>query len=166
MSEMLDFSYNGSPVRTVVLSGEPWFVVHDLCVVFGMKSNGAHDLVKRLNTDWYDSIVLIDKIGGRKKFLVVNESGLYNIILRSDKPIAKPFQDWVTNDVLPTIRKTGKFELIKSASLSIGDLAAELLRINDLFRLWRDSISAGYAQTFKTAISDLVDDFSEKIKRF
>lgn len=166
MSEMLDFSYNGNTVRTVVLSGEPWFVVHDLCIVFGMKSNGAHDLVKRLNVDWCDSIVLIDKIGRRKKFLIVNESGLYNIILRSDKPIAKPFQNWVTNDVLPTIRKTGKYELEQIPSLTSGDLSAELSRINELFRLWQDSISAGYAQTFKTAISDLVDDFSEKIKSF
>lgn len=166
MSEMLDFCYNGSPVRTVILSGEPWFVVHDLCIVFGMKSNGAHDLVKRLNNDWYDSIVLIDKIGRRKKFLVVNESGLYNIILRSDKPIAKPFQDWVTNDVLPSIRKNGKYEIVQLPALTYGDLSAELSRINELFRLWQDSISAGYAQTFKTAISDLVDDFSEKIKRF
>lgn len=166
MSDVLDFSFNGATVRTVVLSGEPWFVVYDLCLVFGMKSNGSHDLVKRLNADWYDSIELVDRIGRRKKFLIVNESGLYNIILRSDKPIAKPFQEWVTNDVLPTIRKTGKYEIVQIPAVTPSALSAELNHINELFRLWKNSFAAGYADTIKAAISELVNDFADKIKRF
>ena len=74
-----------------------------------MKANSAGEVVKRLDKDEYDSIGLTDSLGRKQKAYVVNESGLYSILVRSDKPKAKPFRKWITTEVLPTIRRTGGY---------------------------------------------------------
>jgi len=66
-------------------------------------------LIKRLDKDEYDSIGLTDSLGRKQKAYVVNESGLYSILVRSDKPKAKPFRKWLTSEVIPTIRRTGGY---------------------------------------------------------
>ena len=74
-----------------------------------MKANSAGEVVKRLDKDEYDSIGLTDSLGRKQKAYVVNESGLYSILVRSDKPKAKPFRKWLTSEVIPTIRRTGGY---------------------------------------------------------
>ena len=74
-----------------------------------MKANSAGEVVKRLDKDEYDSIGLTDSLGRKQKAYVVNESGLYSILVRSDKPKAKPFRKWITTEVRPTIRRTGGY---------------------------------------------------------
>ncbi len=96
-------------VRTVVRNGEPWWILKDICRVLEMKENSAGEAVKRLDKDEYDSIGLTDSLGRKQKAYVVNESGLYSILVRSDKPKAKPFRKWITTEVLPTIRRTGGY---------------------------------------------------------
>ena len=101
------FNYNGKNVRTVEKDGEPWFVLKDVCEVLGI---AAHKVTaRRLDADEVCQTPLTDSMGRSQSTCVINESGLYNVILRSDKPEAKPFRRWVTSEVLPSIRKHGTY---------------------------------------------------------
>lgn len=107
MNELKVFNYQDNEVRTVEINGEPWFVLKDVCSVLGLGS--AHKVADRLDEDERNQIPLTDSLGREQETTIVNESGLYNVILRSDKPEAKPFRKWVTSEVLPSIRKTGSY---------------------------------------------------------
>ena len=106
MNGLQVFSYNSSEVRTVMRDGEPWFCLKDVCAVLGISK--YRDVAARLDPDEREP-VRVDTLGGTQEMVFINESGLYSVILRSDKPEAKPFRKWVTSDVLPTIRKTGGY---------------------------------------------------------
>lgn len=89
---------------------EPWFVLMDVCACLGMVSKGATSMTAgRVEEEDKDDIILNDTVGRPQKVIVVNESALYEIVIRSDKPLAKPFRRWVTREVLPSIRKTGGY---------------------------------------------------------
>lgn len=115
-------------VRTMEINGEPWFVLKDICTVLEMGSNRAGEVVKRLEEDEYDSIGVTDSLGRAQSAYIINESGLYSVILRSDKPQAKPFRKWVTSEVLPSIRKTGAYDIRKdSRELDIEEKKADAM---------------------------------------
>ena len=107
MNELKVFNYQDNEVRTVEINGEPWFVLKDVCNVLGLGS--AHKVADRLDEDERNQIPLTDSLGREQETTIINESGLYNVILRSDKPEAKPFRKWVTSEVLPSIRKHGAY---------------------------------------------------------
>lgn len=107
MSNIQIFNYQNNEVRTVELNGEPWFVLKDVCAVLGISH--ITDTAKRMDEDEVGQTEVIDSIGRSQSTYVINESGLYNVILRSDKPEAKPFRKWVTSEVLPSIRKNGGY---------------------------------------------------------
>jgi prophage antirepressor-like protein len=102
------FTYQTQPVRTVSIDGEPWFVLKDVCEAISLAN--PSDTASRIDDD-EKGIAQIDTLGGRQKMTVINEPGLYNVILRSDKPEAKSFKRWVTHEVLPVLRKTGSYTL-------------------------------------------------------
>lgn len=106
MNELQIFNYNGNEVRTIQKDGEPWWVLKDVCGILGISK--YRDTASRLDEDERGS-VRVDTPGGEQEMTIVNESGLYNVILRSDKPEAKPFRKWVTSEVLPSIRKHGAY---------------------------------------------------------
>ena len=106
MNNLQVFNYNGSEVRTIQKNGETWWVLKDVCAVLGLSS--PHKVFDRLDED-EKGRNQIPTLGGEQEMTVVNESGLYNVILRSDKPEAKPFRKWVTSEVLPSIRKHGAY---------------------------------------------------------
>lgn len=112
MNELQVFSYESNEVRTVMIDGEPWFVLKDVCRVLGI-ARGAR-VAERLDQDEVRQMYLTDSLGRQQDMTIINESGLYSVILRSDKPEAKPFRKWVTGTVLPTIRKTGAYSNGKS----------------------------------------------------
>lgn len=109
MNELLTWDFQGYSVRTIEIDGEPWFVLSDVCRALEMDSNRAGEVTKRLDEDEYDSIVVIDSLKREQVAYIVSEPGLYDVVIRSDKPKAKPFRKWVTHEVLPAIRKTGKY---------------------------------------------------------
>lgn len=113
------FNYNDSAVRTVQKDGEPWFVLKDVCSVLGISnSRMASD---RLEADEVSQADIIDALGRNQTATIISESGLYTVILRSDKPEAKPFRKWVTSEVLPSIRKHGAYmtpETLQAAILN------------------------------------------------
>lgn len=103
------FPDTGQSVRTLTVDGEPWFVGRDVCMVLGI-ANPAATLAKVLDED-EKGVAIVYTPGGDQQVSIVNESGLYSLILRSRKPEAKRFKRWVTHDVLPAIRKTGSYSL-------------------------------------------------------
>lgn len=119
MNKLQIFNYNDKQVRTVQKDGEPWFVLKDVCEVLGLGS--SHKVYDRLDEDERNQIPVIDSIGRNQNTAIINESGLYNVILRSDKPEARPFRKWVTGEVLPAIRRHGAYmtpETIEAALLN------------------------------------------------
>lgn len=111
MNEITSWNYESSEVRTVQVNGEPWFVLADVCKVLEIKN--SRDAAAKLDGD-EKGVALTDTLGGTQKMTIINESGLYTVILRSDKPQAKPFRKWVTSVVLPSIRKTGSYSVQQS----------------------------------------------------
>lgn len=126
MANIQVFEYQNNKVRTVDVNGEAWFVLKDVCEVLGLSTPAR--VAKRLDGDEVSLTHLTDSMGRQQETTVINESGLYNVILRSDKPEAKPFRKWVTNDVLPTIRKTGSYMMPgNGSSLQALDLLVKSL---------------------------------------
>ena len=107
MSNIRIFNYNSVEVRTIQKDGEPWFVLRDVCNVLGLGTPAR--VAERLDPDEVSQTHITDSMGRQQETTIINESGLYNVILRSDKPEAKPFRKWVTSEVLPTIRRHGLY---------------------------------------------------------
>lgn len=118
-NEIQVWNYESSEIRTVQINGEPWFVLSDVCKVLELSS--PHKVAERLDGD-EKGRNQIPTLGGVQEMAVVNESGLYAVILRSDKPQAKPFRKWVTSEVLPSIRKHGSY----SVQSQFADLSPQL----------------------------------------
>lgn len=98
------WSYENSEIRTVEKDGEPWWVLADVCKV--LELSNPSKVADRLEPDEKANFELGLRGGATN---CINESGLYDVILRSDKPQAKPFRRWVTSEVLPSIRKHGAY---------------------------------------------------------
>ncbi|TIH32690.1 phage antirepressor KilAC domain-containing protein [Subtercola vilae] len=98
------FTYSGQQVRTVVIDGEPWFVAADILLQLDLSRSSLVSL-----DDDEKGVHTVDTLGGQQSVTVINEPGLYSLILRSRKDEAKTFKRWVTHDVLPAIRKTGRY---------------------------------------------------------
>ncbi|ECK6866857.1 Bro-N domain-containing protein [Salmonella enterica] len=103
------FYFHNSSVRIQVIDGEPWFCLSDVAKILEIK-NSRDLLSKQLDKDGVDKIYIIDSLSRKQEAAFINEPNLYRVIFRSNKPEAKQFQDWVFNDVLPTIRKTGRYQ--------------------------------------------------------
>lgn len=99
-------------IRVIEKDGEPWFVLSDVCKVLGLTTPAR--VAERLEDD-EKGVSLIHTLGGEQKMTIINEAGLYSVILRSDKPIAKPFRRWVTHEVVPSIRKTGSYSIAQDS---------------------------------------------------
>lgn len=104
MNQLKIFNFEEQEVRTQLVNNDPWFCLTDVCKILEIKN--ATDVSKRL----FEEEVTRFNLGGQSgNTNFVNESGLYNVIFRSDKPQAIGFRKWVTNEVLPTIRKHGAY---------------------------------------------------------
>lgn len=136
MNEMQIFHYENNEVRTILKDGEPWWVLADVCQVLELTNPTV--VASRLDEDEKQRLDFNPKsdLGlGHNGATIINESGLYKVILRSDKPEAKKFTRWVTHEVLPAIRKTGQYlipgmapQLCPVKPSSAGEVA-QLLRV-------------------------------------
>ena len=93
-------------IRTITKDGEPWFVIADVCRALEIRNSRM--VAGRLDRDELMSVKLTSG-GQRREMTVINESGLYAVIIRSDKPQAQSFRKWLTSEVIPTIRRTGGY---------------------------------------------------------
>lgn len=124
MNNLTTWNYNSSEVRTIEKGGEPWWVLSDVCKV--LEITNSRNTAARLDEDEKD-VTLVDTLGGNQNMTIINESGLYSVILRSDKPQAKPFRKWVTSEVLPSIRRHGMYatdELLNNPDVAIAAFTA------------------------------------------
>lgn len=140
-------------IRMILIENEPWFIAADVCKILEhtnptMAMNSLEDYEKaKLN---------LGLKGGNTN--VISESGFYTLVLRSRKPIAKPFRLWVTTEVLPAIRKTGKYEMTKETNTSIVGID---------FNTFRNSIEKQLeGQTVQiNAMEDLLGEQSEMLSK-
>jgi len=105
-AEIIPFDFEEQAVRVIMRDGEPWFVAVDACRV--LEIDNVSQAMTRLDDD---EVTLITNEGNRRPMNLISESGLYSLIFTSRKEQAKRFRKWVTAEVLPTIRRTGSYEL-------------------------------------------------------
>lgn len=126
MNNLQIFVYSGEQLRTVQRDDGLWWVLRDVCRVLNI--GNVTDTKKRLDPDEVDLTDLIDSMGRVQSTTIINEPGLYAVILRSDKPEAKAFKRWVTHDVLPSIRKTGAYGVPPERLAKLDEYQAKLDR--------------------------------------
>lgn len=136
-------------IRTVMIDGAPWFVGKDVTSALGYAdSTGA----VRKRTDEEDrGVAKMDTPSGAQELVIINESGLYSLILGSKLPSAKQFKRWVTSEVLPSIRQTGRYSILPCPlNPQIASSVADLGRVTE--RVMKNQGSAPYkiAEAFKT----------------
>jgi prophage antirepressor-like protein len=131
MTSLTQFAFNSQQVRIVSINNEPWFVATDVCEILEIRN--VSQAINRLDDDEKDTIILNEGNRGNPNAAIISESGLYSLTLGSRKPQAKDFKRWVTREILPTIRKTGKYEIVptqptlpQSFSEALRLLAAEV----------------------------------------
>lgn len=108
MNNLQEFNFKGNNVRTILLDGEPRFIGTDITKTLGY-SNSRDALKRHVDDEDKSTVVIPDGTSGNPNKTVINESGLYSLILSSKLPTAKEFKRWVTSEVLPTIRKHGAY---------------------------------------------------------
>jgi anti-repressor protein len=96
-------------VRIILQDNEPWFVAKDVCDC--LEINNSRQALSRLDYDEKNSVILNDGTAGNPEKSIVNEYGLYSLVLSSRKPEAKEFKRWITHDVLPSLRKYGTYSM-------------------------------------------------------
>lgn len=124
------FVYGDQPVRVVSIDGEPWFVLNDLCAVLGL-ARSASQIKDRLDGGVRQTYPL-PTAGGVQQTTVVSEAGMYEVVIRSDKPEAVNFRRWITAEVLPSIRKTGSYGTPQLTGPAL--MAAALLEADQTMR--------------------------------
>lgn len=163
MNEIQVFNYGEVPVRTTIKDGEPWWVLKDVCQILGI--NNHRDLPKRLDTDEVGRFELPHPQNPTKfiEMVCVNESGLYNVILRSDKPKAKEFKRWVTHEVLPAIHKTGSYSVspYKPKASSVG----EVIKLVEMTRSMMEEQGCS-PNDIAQAVKQLCDQFNINLPDF
>lgn len=123
MNNLIPFTYNSKQIRVIENQEGSWFIAKDVCEVLEIAN--SRDSVSRLDDD-EKGVVSTDTLGGEQEMQVVNEAGLYTLILGSRKPEAKQFKRWITHVVIPSIRKHGMYA--RDELLDNPDLMIEVLK--------------------------------------
>lgn len=156
---VIPFSYEDTEIRVIMDSNDtPWWVAADVCGILGLSN--PTEALRSLDEDEKNTLRLSEGIPGNPTVNVINESGLYALIIRSNKPEARPFRKWITSEVLPTIRKTGSYSVPGKADLAeqtwmfetlsaLTDLPSRMEKIEaaqtDLNRYYKALVSAYHA---------------------
>ena len=137
-NRLIPAALGGDDIRVFTIGGKSWFVGADVCHALGLKQYaggltphyGKLDADEKQTTTWgklHPSLEFSYPQGGRNahtKVTLINESGFYRLVFRSDKPAARAFQDWVARDVLPAIRKEGAY-VMGEEKVATGELSAD-----------------------------------------
>ena len=120
-------TFNEQNIRVIGTCQEPWFVAKDICNILELPN--ITNALKILPEKWR-GLKLLNTFGGEQNMIIINESGLYKLIMRSNKPIAQKFQEVVCDDILPTLRKKGEYK-IQSIIDKNKELEEEKLRLEN-----------------------------------
>lgn len=115
MSEIIPFDFEEQAVRVIMREEEPWFVAADVCRV--LEHSNPTMAMKGLDED---EVTLSQIEGSHRPTNLISESGLYALVIRSDKPAARRFRKWITAEVLPAIRRHGRYEMVPEAPAAPG----------------------------------------------
>ncbi|EHJ08093.1 putative antirepressor, partial [Staphylococcus simiae CCM 7213 = CCUG 51256] len=110
MNDLQTFNFEELPVRTLTVDEEPYFVGKDVAEVLGY-SKARNAISKYVDSEDKKDAPIQGTPGGTQKMTIINESGLYSLIFSSKLESAKRFKRWVTSEVLPTLRKTGTYQV-------------------------------------------------------
>lgn len=126
MSDIIPFSYEQTDIDVLVdHDGNPWWIAKNVCSVLGIVD--ISQAVERLYDD--EKLVRTLHVSGQNRDVwTVNEPGLYSLIIRSNKPEAKKFKRWITHDVLPSLRQTGKYEVGNVSELDLIIQSAQAMK--------------------------------------
>lgn len=108
MNQLQVFNFSGNEIRVINKDGQPWWVAKDVCD--SLEMTNSRMAIDRLDED-EKGVSSIYTLGGMQQLQIVNEAGLYTLILSSRKPEAKQFKRWITHEVIPSIRKTGSYSI-------------------------------------------------------
>lgn len=109
MNQLMTFDYEENTVRVIQDElGDPWWVAKDVCDIL---EHSNHRVAVDMLEDDEKGVRKVYSLGGDQEMIVISESGLYTLIIRSNKPEARPFRRWVTHEVLPAIRKQGLYDM-------------------------------------------------------
>ena len=137
MINIIPFNYESHQIRLIQdEEGEPWWVMKDVCAILNISN--YRDALNRLDADERGS-VKVDTLGGPQEMSTVNEPGLYTLIIRSNKPDSKKFKRWITHEVLPSIRKTGKYEIDSFSEIDLIIKSAQALKKIELKQIDHDN---------------------------
>lgn len=106
-TNLIPFTYQDQPVRVVEINGDPWFVLADLCGVLDIANPSM--VATRLDPLTLSQTEVQNTRGQMRMTVIVSEPGMYEVVIRSDKPEAATFRRWITTEVLPSIRRTGSY---------------------------------------------------------
>lgn len=161
-------------VRTLTIDGEPWFVGKDVAEILGY-SNTRDALSKHIDDEDKNTVAFHDGIKGNPYQTIINESGLYSLILSSKLPNAKKFKHWVTKEVLPAIRKTGSYNTNGGYSTTYSaaevreiitqEAARMLMKINSRLGLRDDDEQEPPPKQFRTKLGKLPKEQRKDIDR-
>lgn len=120
MNALTPFVYNDQPVRVVEIDAEPWFVLADLVGVLGF-ARSASAVAERLDDGVRRTYPIVDALGRTQQATIVSEAGMYEVVIRSDKPEALAFRRWITSEVLPSIRRHGGYLTPEAIEKTLSD---------------------------------------------
>ena len=139
-------------IRTVNIDGEPWFVGKDVATALGYE-RATKAIQDHVDDEDRDEVPIQDSIGRMQKTPIINESGLYSLVLSSKLPTAKDFKRWVTSEVLPSIRKTGGYQLPMTAEQRI---AAALIDANKLLADYKERAQVLAADNARLTVDNAI----------
>jgi prophage antirepressor-like protein len=126
MNGLVPLHFETNDIRMILLDGEPWWVLNDVCAVLDIAN--PRNAARRLR-DWQKGWQSMDTLGGRQDMVVVNEPGVYKLIMASRKEDAERFEHWLFSKVLPSIRKYGQYPPPVAAEVRGGYIAPTPSRI-------------------------------------
>ena len=128
MSELAVFKFEDAlPVRITDRDGSPWFVAKDICSA--LELSNVSEALRALDDDEKDGFRISDSIGRMQKTPIISESGMYALVIRSNKPAAKAFRKWITSEVLPNLRRDGSYSLPGQTPETVESAPAPLRKV-------------------------------------
>lgn len=175
-NDLTTFTFGGDSVRVVHIADQPWWAAADLARVLGYRD--AHDMVRKLDDDQKGTHKM-RTLGGDQEATIVNESGMWTCVIRSNRPEAKAFQRLLTSEILPALRRQGYYAL-PGATIARPASIAEFLRVGNALKketnrkqraeLWerRERIldSWGHPRSERTGIGYDAPDYDDILAAF
>ncbi|PNW38141.1 UNVERIFIED_CONTAM: hypothetical protein BEN50_15830 [Euhalothece sp. KZN 001] len=159
MSNLQLFSFNSNNIRVLDIDGQVWFVAKDICNI--LEHSDVSMACKRLKD--YEKLTQTLFVSGQNRdVLLISESGLYRLVLTSRKPQAEPFQDWVCQEVIPQIRKTGKYSVTEEKKIVPLPQDKQLEALSMLYDLNRQIPDDRTTITLKAHLTNLVEVSQQK----